>query len=179
MVLPLLEMGHGYELQPHERGPHRSARRGRDGVFIITWDNDIFSYHKERNGAGYYLNALRVLEQSMALTPAQALDTAISQRDRVMYSLHAPERHLQPEASPQLRRYLHSLACFIRGAQDWGISSVRYTTPDDPAGFPSVFRERPPTTAASRWTSPPSPGGGTSSVRLHFARPVPASPRTC
>lgn len=143
VVLPLLEMGHGYELQPHERD-HTTVRAAAEmASFIITWDNDIFSYHKERSGSGYYLNALRVLEQEHGLTPAEALDTAISQRDRVMTLFMRLSTHLQPEASPQLRRYLHSLACFIRGAQDWGISSVRYTTPDDPAGVPSVFRDTP------------------------------------
>ena len=45
--------------------------------------------------------------------------------------------------SPQLRRYLRSLGHFIRGAQDWGISSHRYTTPDDPAQLPSAFLDTP------------------------------------
>jgi hypothetical protein len=111
--------------------------------FIITWDNDIFSYHKERRGAGYYLNALRVLEQERGLTPAQALDAAISQRDRVMCLFTTVSEQLAEQGSPQLRQYLHSLRCFIRGAQDWGISSVRYTTPDDPANMPSVFTDVP------------------------------------
>ncbi|MFF4230035.1 selina-4(15),7(11)-diene synthase [Streptomyces sp. NPDC001820] len=143
VVLPLLEMGHGYELQPHERD-HTAVRAAAEmASFIITWDNDIFSYHKERNGSGYYLNALRVLEEEHGLNPVQALETAISQRDRVMTLFMRLSAHLQPTASPQLRRYLSSLACFIRGAQDWGISSVRYTTPDDPAAFPSVFRDTP------------------------------------
>ncbi len=47
--------------------------------------------------------------------------------------------HLRAQGSPQLRQYLASLETFIRGAQDWGISSRRYTTPDDPADLPSAF----------------------------------------
>jgi hypothetical protein len=143
VVLPMLEMGHGYELQPYERDRTAVRAVAEMASFIITWDNDIFSYHKERRGSGYYLNALRVLEQERGLTPAQALDAAISQRDRVMCLFTTVSEQLAEQGSPQLRQYLHSLRCFIRGAQDWGISSVRYTTPDDPANMPSVFTDVP------------------------------------
>ncbi|MER6994957.1 selina-4(15),7(11)-diene synthase [Streptomyces sp. NPDC000410] len=143
VVLPMLEMGHGYELQPHERD-HTAVRAVAEmASFIITWDNDIFSYHKERSTKDYYLNALRVLEEERRLTPAEALDLAISQRDRVMRLFMKVSEQLAEQGSPQLRQYLHSLGCFIRGAQDWGISSVRYTTPDDPANMPSVFTDTP------------------------------------
>lgn len=143
VVLPLLEMGYGYELQPHERD--RTAVRAATEMasFIITWDNDIFSHHKEKGAEGYYLNALRVLEEHEGLTPEQALATAIAQRDRVMCLFMRLTEHLSDHGSPQLRQYLASLAHFIRGAQDWGVSSVRYTTPEDPANMPSVFTDRP------------------------------------
>ncbi|WP_031078802.1 selina-4(15),7(11)-diene synthase [Streptomyces sp. NRRL S-118] len=143
VVLPLLEMGHGYELQPHERDRTAVRAAAEMASFIITWDNDIFSYHKEKNGTGYYLNALRVLEKHEGLTPEQALTTAIAQRDRVMCLFLRVSEYLSGQGSPQLRQYLASLAHFIRGAQDWGISSVRYTTPDNPANMPSAFSSEP------------------------------------
>ncbi|WP_240138683.1 selina-4(15),7(11)-diene synthase [Streptomyces sp. MUM 178J] len=143
VVLPLLEMGYGYELQPHERD-HTAVRAAAEmASFVITWDNDILSYHKEAAGTRYYLNVLRVLTEHDGLTPSQALDLAVSQRDRVMRLFLRLSEHLAEQGSPQLRQYLHSLACFIRGAQDWGISSVRYTTPDHPAPVPSSFRDTP------------------------------------
>ncbi|MGW7358722.1 selina-4(15),7(11)-diene synthase [Streptomyces sp. NPDC054802] len=143
VVLPMLEMGHGYELQPHERDRTAVRAVAEMASFVITWDNDILSHHKERRGSGYYLNALRVLEQEHGITPARALELAISQRDRVMCLFERVSEHLADHGSPQLRQYLHSLRCFIRGAQDWGISSVRYTTPEDPANMPSVFTDIP------------------------------------
>ncbi|WP_175409572.1 selina-4(15),7(11)-diene synthase [Streptomyces sp. TRM64462] len=146
VVLPMLEMAHGYELQPHER--ERTAVRAATEMmsFIITWDNDIFSYHKEKKekkSTGYYLNALRVMEEHQGLTPGQALTAAISQRDRVMCLFMDLTEYLSDDGSPMLRQYLRSIGHFIRGAQDWGISSVRYTTPDDPANMPSFFRDTP------------------------------------
>ncbi|MFJ8648638.1 selina-4(15),7(11)-diene synthase [Streptomyces sp. NPDC093546] len=143
VVLPLLEMGHGYELQPHERDRTAVRAAAEMASFIITWDNDIFSYHKEKAGSGYYLNVLRVLEEHDGLTPEQAMTTAIAQRDRVMCLYLRLTEYLSDQGSPQLRQYLASLAHFIRGSQDWGISSVRYTTPDDPANMPSMFTSVP------------------------------------
>ncbi|MBM9621566.1 selina-4(15),7(11)-diene synthase [Streptomyces zhihengii] len=142
VVLPMLEMGHGYELQPHERDRTAVRAAAEMASFIITWDNDIFSHHKERRSSGYYLNALRVLEEE-GLSPKKALRTAIAQRDRVMCLYVRLAEQLSREGSPQLRRYLASLSSFIRGAQDWGITSVRYTTPDDPANLPPVFSDAP------------------------------------
>ncbi|MCX4524144.1 MULTISPECIES: selina-4(15),7(11)-diene synthase [unclassified Streptomyces] len=143
VVFPMLEMGGGYELQPHERDRTTVRAAAEMASFIITWDNDIFSHHKERTGAGYYLNVLRVLEDEQGLDAAQALDVAIAQRDRAMCLFTRLSTRLATEGSPQLRQYLQGLGSFIRGAQDWGISSLRYSSPDDPAGIPSVFRDTP------------------------------------
>ncbi len=144
VVLPLLEMGHGYELQPHERDRTAVRAAAEMAYFVICWDNDIFSHHKEsRAGGRYYLNAIRVLEQAHGIAPDEALHTAISQRDRVLCLFVRLCEQLRRQGSPQLRQYLDSLEAFIRGAQDWGISSLRYTTPDDPADLPVSFRSTP------------------------------------
>ncbi|MEU1281141.1 selina-4(15),7(11)-diene synthase [Streptomyces sp. NPDC005805] len=143
VVLPMLEMGHGYELQPHERDSTPVRAAAEMASFVITWDNDIFSHHKERRGSGYWLNALRVLEEHEGCSPQQALRTAIAQRDRVMCLYTRLADRLSRQGSPQLRQYVAGLSSFIRGAQDWGITSVRYTTPDDPADLPPSFTTTP------------------------------------
>jgi selina-4(15),7(11)-diene synthase len=147
VVLPLLEMGQGYELHPSERDQKRVRAVAEMASFIITWDNDIFSYHKESRSSRYYLNALRVLEHEHGLAPVEALNTAIAQRDRVLCLFLNLVQDLHRHASPQLRQYLRSLGHFIRGSQDWGITSQRYTTPDDPAALPWDFHETPTDTS--------------------------------
>jgi hypothetical protein len=143
VILPLLEMGQGYELQANERD-HTSVRAlGEMAHFVIGWDNDILSHHKEHRAGGYYLNAVRVLGQEYGIRPGQALITAIGYRDRVMGLFLRMSKHLKATGSPQLRQYVDSLAHFIRGAQDWEITSIRYTTPDDPADLPSNFSDTP------------------------------------
>lgn len=144
VVFPLLEMGHGYALPADERDDALVRAATDMASFIIVWDNDIFSHHKEsRSGGDYYLNVIRVLQHERGLTPQQALTTAISQRDRVMSLFLRVSSFLQASGSPQLRQYLHSLGNYIRGAQDWGITSLRYTTPDDPAALPTELSPTP------------------------------------
>ncbi|MFJ2825548.1 selina-4(15),7(11)-diene synthase [Streptomyces toxytricini] len=143
VVYPLLEMGHGYELPMHERDQPYVRAATEMASFVITWDNDLFSHHKESRGDGYWLNVIRVLQEERDLTPDQALATAIEQRDRVMCLFMRLQESLVDQASPQLRTYLQGLGSFIRGSQDWGVSSHRYTTPDDPASLPTSFRQTP------------------------------------
>ncbi|MEU2082392.1 selina-4(15),7(11)-diene synthase [Streptomyces albus] len=143
VVMPLLEMGRGYELQPHERDDTAVRAAAEMAYFIITWDNDLFSYHKESRAQQWYLNVLRVLEHHHGMDPAQAMETVVAQRDRVMCLFLRLQARLSATGSPQLRQYLDSLAAFIRAAQDWGISSRRYTTPEDPADLPTAFRDTP------------------------------------
>ncbi|MFF0066657.1 selina-4(15),7(11)-diene synthase [Streptomyces sp. NPDC005279] len=143
VVQPFLEMGHGFELQSHERDSKAVRAAAEMTSFITTWDNDIYSHHKESRGTGYYLNIIRVLEHEYALSPDKALTKAIAQRDRVMCLFLSLRAKLDDEGSPQVRQYLRGLSSFIRATQDWSISSLRYTTPDDPAALPSSFTDRP------------------------------------
>ncbi|MFJ8230506.1 selina-4(15),7(11)-diene synthase [Streptomyces sp. NPDC094448] len=143
VVFPLLEMGRGDELRPEERDHPATRALCEMTSFIISWDNDIFSHHKEASGEGFYLNALRVLQHHEQLSPAAALATAIRQRDRVMcLFLRLAEEHRRG-GSPELCRYLDSLRHFVRATQDWSVSSLRYTTPENPAAFPTSFRSTP------------------------------------
>ncbi|MDI5961153.1 selina-4(15),7(11)-diene synthase [Streptomyces sp. SL13] len=150
VVLPLLELGGGYELSPDERDRDEVRAVAEMASMIICWDNDIFSYHKESGSSGYYLNVLRVLTHHYGLTLDEALAQAIAQRDRVTTLFVDLCAELYRSASPQLERYLDSLAHFVRGSQDWGISSRRYLTPGaDPADLPTHFRSNP-TDSSSR-----------------------------
>ncbi|MFF4954836.1 selina-4(15),7(11)-diene synthase [Streptomyces chattanoogensis] len=143
VVLPLLEMGHCYALNADERDHPAVRAAGEMASFVITWDNDLLSHHKEHRSGDYYLNVIRVLKHETGCSTGQALATAVAQRDRVLRLFLRLRTQLQAQAGPQLRQYLDSLGRFIRASQDWGISSLRYTTPDDPAPLPSTFSNAP------------------------------------
>lgn len=138
VVYPLLELGHGYELRSDERDSTTVRAATEMASFVITWDNDLFSLHKESADPRYVINAVRVLTHT-GRTLGEAVATVVDQRNRVLALFLDLRQHLLADASPQLWQYLHNLGTFIRGAQDWGISSLRYTWPDD-AGFTGAFR---------------------------------------
>ncbi|MDI2130048.1 selina-4(15),7(11)-diene synthase [Yinghuangia seranimata] len=147
VIPPMMEFAYGYELKPNERDDLRVRALAEMAYFLITWDNDIFSYHKESRAGQYYLNVLRVLEYHDNLTPEQALPTVIAQRDRVTCLFLRIREQVLATASTELRQYIDSLAAFIRAAQDWGVSSRRYTTPEDPANLPAMFHDTPSDTS--------------------------------
>ncbi|GHI85823.1 selina-4(15),7(11)-diene synthase [Streptomyces xanthophaeus] len=137
VIFPLLQMAHGYEL-PADEADDKSVRAAEEmASFVITWDNDLLSDHKERAGEGYYLNVLRVLE-SDGHSQREAMALAIAQRDRVLTAFMHLTDHLRAVGSPQMRQYTAGLRSFVRGSLDWGLQSVRYTTPDDPAELPTT-----------------------------------------
>ncbi|WP_412074865.1 selina-4(15),7(11)-diene synthase [Streptomyces xanthophaeus] len=141
VIFPLLQMGHGYEL-PADEADTKAVRAAEEmASFVITWDNDLLSDHKERSGDGYYLNVLRVLEED-GFSPQEAMARAIAQRDRVLTEFMRLTEHLRAVGSPQMRQYTAGLRSFVRGSLDWGIQSIRYTTPDDPAELPTTVAER-------------------------------------
>lgn len=143
IISPVLEFAYGYELAQNDRDARAVRALAEMAYFVISWDNDIFSFHKESRADRYVLNVIKVLEHEYGLTTQQAMSTAISQRDRVLWLFLRLRELLLPSATPELRTYLLSLGTFIRATQDWSISSRRYTTPDDPADLPTDFADTP------------------------------------
>ncbi|TDD95156.1 selina-4(15),7(11)-diene synthase [Actinomadura rubrisoli] len=142
-VPPLLEAGHGYELPADVRDSRPVRALAEMTYFIIAWDNDILSFHKEQRAGHYCLNAVRVLAHESGVPHDEALVTAVAQRDRVSCQFLRLRDMLSAEATGDLRQYLAGLSSFIRAAQDWGITSRRYTTPHDPAPLPTGFATEP------------------------------------
>ncbi|MEU8133495.1 selina-4(15),7(11)-diene synthase [Streptodolium elevatio] len=147
IISPVLEFAYGYELAQNDRDAHTVRALAEMAYFVISWDNDIFSFHKESRADRFVLNVIKVLEHEYGITPQQAMSVAISQRDRVLWLFLRLRERLLTSAGPELRTYLLSLGTFIRATQDWSISSRRYTTPDDPANLPTNFADTPTDTS--------------------------------
>lgn len=142
-VAPILEFAYGYELDPNERDAPAVRALSEMACFVVSWDNDIFSFHKESRADAHVLNAVKVLRHEYGMTAGDALALAIAQRDRVLSRFLAVREAVLDGASPELHRYVGGLGTLVRAAQDWGISSRRYTCPDDPADLPDVFTDVP------------------------------------
>ncbi|NUU21199.1 MAG: terpene synthase [Streptomycetaceae bacterium] len=152
---PMLECAYGYELQQNDRDATAVRALGEMAYFVIAWDNDIFSFHKENRSDKYVINIVQVLEHEYCLTSAEALALAIAQRDRVLCLFVRVREQLLRTAAPELSRYLASLGTYIRAAQDWSLSSRRYTTPDDPADLPIDFTDTPTDDSSDPLPIPP------------------------
>lgn len=126
VVLPLLELGHGDELDPDERDDRQVRAVAEMAFFVICWDNDLLSYDKETRSGHWVLNVITILQRQLGCSREQALALAVEQRDRVLHLFALATDALRSTAGPALRRYLDGLAAFVRGAQDWGITSARY-----------------------------------------------------
>ncbi|MER5862833.1 selina-4(15),7(11)-diene synthase [Kitasatospora sp. NPDC002040] len=142
-VEPFLEMAGGYELSPAERHHPTVKALTEMCLFVIGWDNDILSFHKESRTPQYCMNAVRVVQATDGAPASQALSQVIAQRDRVIVNfLRLRDTH-DGELTTTQRRYVQDLGTFIRAAQDWALTSQRYTTPSDPAPLPSAFTHHP------------------------------------
>jgi hypothetical protein len=135
-VQALLELGTDGGLDADQRDSPPVRVVSDIANFIISWDNDIFSFHKESRGRRYWLNAVRVLSHERGLTLENAVRECVNQRDQATGLYLRIRDHLARSGNARLSGYLRALDSFIRGAQDWEITSVRYLCPDDPAPHP-------------------------------------------
>lgn len=143
VIPPMLEICQGIELDANERDAPQVRAVVEMAGFVIAWDNDILSFHKESRDPQHWLNAVRVLQHERRVPVREALRLCVAHRDRVT-SLYLRRRQaLAANGSPALRTYLDALDSYVRAAQDWQITSSRYTCPDDPALLPGTFTRTP------------------------------------
>jgi hypothetical protein len=72
-----------------------------------------------------------------------ALRECVTQRDQATGLYLRIRDHLEKIGNARLSGYVKALDSFIRGAQDWEITSVRYICPDDPALHPDRLSNEP------------------------------------
>jgi hypothetical protein len=104
--------------------------------FIVSCDNDLFSYAKNDQQEILEPNIVNILIQHERLEPGDAVNTAVAIRDRAMTLFLRLRDHLEPRADHELRTYLTCLNHFIRGAIDWMSTAPRYASPRNRNHFP-------------------------------------------
>ncbi|MEU7561162.1 terpene synthase family protein [Streptomyces eurythermus] len=170
LMLPVwVEMGLGIELHPLEADNVAVRAANEMAAFVASWDNDLISHHKESRSGGYYVNAVRVVQQERALTAEEAVAEVIRQRDRVLMLYNRLTQDLRSWGSPQLRQYLTCVDSCLRGSVEWQLASARYNPPEDPADLPTCVLDTSttaetsvplPIPAISWWWTIPSPYRG-------------------
>lgn len=97
--------------------------------FIVSADNDLFSYNKDDDQEPWEQNLINVLAQERGGTPREAVAEAVGLRDRVMTLFVQLRAKLAREADEPLRQYLASLEHYVAGSIAWQNLAPRYASP--------------------------------------------------
>ncbi|MDX6759652.1 terpene synthase family protein [Streptomyces sp. F8] len=129
--------------------------------FVVSADNDLFSYDKDDHLEPREVNLVNVLAHQEGCSPAEAVPLAVALRDRVMVLFTGLRARLEDGgdgADGQLRSYLAALGHYVAGSIAWQTRAPRYASPRNryelpvpDARFPVRYAEQPSTTG----TGPP------------------------
>ncbi|MFG2891241.1 hypothetical protein [Streptomyces sp. NPDC048248] len=97
--------------------------------FIVSCDNDLFSYNKEDHQDPWEQNLINVVAQTHDCSPGEAIQASVAIRDRVMTLFVRLRAQLARKADEPLRRYLDSLERYIAGSIAWQNLAPRYASP--------------------------------------------------
>ncbi|MFG2287647.1 hypothetical protein ACGFOU_16510 [Streptomyces sp. NPDC048595] len=118
--------------------------------FIVSADNDLFSYNKDDDQEPWEQNLINVLAHERGRTPREALAEAVALRDRVMTLFVRLRAQLTRDADGPLRRYLDALEHYIAGSIAWQDGAPRYASPRnrnelpvEGASFGAVWSDTP------------------------------------
>ncbi|MDI5966259.1 hypothetical protein POF50_020070 [Streptomyces sp. SL13] len=118
--------------------------------FIVSADNDLFSYNKDDLQEPWEQNLINVLAYQHRCSPWEALPRAVALRDRVMTLFVRLRAQLLRYADEQLGRYLDSLNHYVAGSIEWQNLAPRYASPRnrnyypvEGASFGITWRESP------------------------------------
>ncbi|MEV4438708.1 terpene synthase family protein [Streptomyces sp. NPDC049577] len=124
--------------------------------FVVSCDNDLFSYAKEDDQETTDQNIVNVVAHHHGGTPEQALTEALAVRDRVMTLFLDLREQVARDAGGELRRYLEALGHYISGCIHWMNAAPRYASPRNRYRLPV-----PGATYGITWRDTPSdPGTG-------------------
>ncbi|WP_411102539.1 terpene synthase family protein [Streptomyces sp. cmx-4-9] len=104
--------------------------------FIVSCDNDLFSYNKDDHQVPWEQNLVNVLAARDGCTPAEALPAAYALRDRAVTLFQRLREQIGRDAGEQLGRYLLSLEHWLAGDLEYHVGAPRYASPRNRNALP-------------------------------------------
>ncbi|WP_344381626.1 terpene synthase family protein [Streptomyces thermolineatus] len=141
--MTMLPIVGGYELPGDEQQSPAVRALTEMSCVIACWDNDVYSYPKERLQGPHHANLLNVLARERGCDPADTVAEAVAMRDRVMCAFLRLRRRTVPHVSAPTARYLADLGSWMRGQVEWGLSSIRFAAPEYAAVMPEHWADCP------------------------------------
>ncbi|MEU8569385.1 terpene synthase family protein [Streptomyces pathocidini] len=106
--------------------------------FVVSCDNDLFSYAKEDSQETTDRNIINILMHHNRCPPQQAVAETVAIRDRCMTLFLRLRERIAGTAGPELRRYLESLGDYIAGCIHWMNAAPRYASPRNRHALPQT-----------------------------------------
>lgn len=128
-TMTFVEAAEGIHLAPEEHYSAPVQALTDAAGFVVSCDNDLFSFAKEDHLAVPDQNLLNVLVHARGGTPADVLPEAVAIRDRAMSLFLRLRTQLNAEGSPELRRYTTALGNYITGFIEGERTAPRYASP--------------------------------------------------
>ncbi|MEU3724914.1 hypothetical protein [Streptomyces sp. NPDC031705] len=104
--------------------------------FIVSADNDLFSYDKDDHLEPKEINLVNVFAHQENCSPAEAVPLAVALRDRVMVLYIRLRARLAQGADAELRSCLRALDHYVAGCIAWQSRAPRYASPRNRYGLP-------------------------------------------
>ncbi|RKE22145.1 terpene synthase family protein [Streptomyces sp. TLI_171] len=155
--IALLDMAAGYEVPCEQRCSAPVRALAEMSALLVSWDNDLFSRHKEATVDGSEENLVDVLAATVTGDIATAELEAVRLRNRVTRLFLDLRAAVLSRADRELARYVDALAGWVRANLDFSAGSPRYAypgRPQPPAAWPGQGQARdagPPPCPSLAW----------------------------
>ncbi|MER6946184.1 hypothetical protein ABT294_19335 [Nonomuraea sp. NPDC000554] len=93
---------------------------------LVVWDNDLFSYAKERKHDRARHNLVNVLVTHRGYSVQKALDEVAMMHDRAVEAMIARRASVEVWGTPAVLAYVQGLEHWVRGHIDYSLGSARY-----------------------------------------------------
>ena len=126
--LDIILIGDGISLPPEAIECSVVKQMLLAAIYAITWENDIFSFKRERKEGNVH-NLVLILQHKHQIPLEKALEQVVEIHDahvRNFIELSAQLPSFGAKVDGNLQRYVLALRFWIRGHLDWLIESLRY-----------------------------------------------------
>ncbi|MCX4784544.1 terpene synthase family protein [Streptomyces sp. NBC_01264] len=127
--LGLIDIAAGYEIAPAFFDSPALRSLNDMTANLVSWDNDLYSYAKEKVDDRGRHNLIEVISRQNHLAPQDAKEKAVEIRSREMKRFIDASADLCARADSSVSRYVRSLGLWLRGHIDWSRTSSRFDVP--------------------------------------------------
>ncbi|MFJ3636570.1 hypothetical protein [Streptomyces sp. NPDC090112] len=104
--------------------------------FVVSADNDLFSYDKDDHLEPREINLVNVLAHRERCSPEEAVPLAVALRDRVMGLFLRLRERIEERADDRLDAHVRALCHYVAGSIAWQTRAPRYASPRNRNALP-------------------------------------------